>query len=103
MNSNRYPFNQTTSSGLFLASTFEMAAGYKFIVVFCAISTFYIGIAWYIETCIDDIHASYKQIDNLLASNEDRIIDFQIRSQMMRVSLKKIFFDIVQFHWRVLR
>lgn len=94
----RYPFNQTVPPGLFISAAIEIAAGYKFCAVFCAISTFYIGITWYIETCVNEIPTIYKKINKFLNSASRRYIN----STAGRYFLKKHLLEIVQFHWKIL-
>lgn len=94
----RYPFNQTIPPGLFISAAIEMAAGYKFCAVFSAISTFYVGIAWYIETCVNDIPSIYKKINEFLSCSQRT----HINSTVGRYFLKKHLLEIVQFHWKIL-
>lgn len=90
------PFDQKSNVGFLICSLVELIVGWKFCAVFCSINTFYIGISWYVEICVDDLETIFHEIDSNLSA-----IDAGHRSE--NSVLRKSLLDAVDFHRRVLR
>lgn len=97
---NSLPFDQKSWPGFFTGILIELIAGWKFSVVLCAIDTFYIGICWYVEACINDMQKIFNEIDAYIMENDG---DENNDGHLTKFNLKRSLLEAVDFHKKILR
>lgn len=86
--------------GFLIAACLQLFGGWKFCMTFCSINTFYIGVCWYIETCINDIQTFFYDIKlQLMLLKNDNDAD---KSNLMEFAIRRSLIKAVTLHNRIL-
>lgn len=78
----------------------QSLAGWKFCASFCAINTFFIGVCWYVETCINDIQTIFNEIELHLMARDD--CDENTETNLRKFAIRRSLLEAVEFHNRIL-
>lgn len=78
----------------------QSLAGWKFCASFCAINTFFIGVCWYVETCINDIQTIFNEIELHLMARDD--CDENAETNLRKFAIRRSLLEAVEFHNRIL-
>ncbi|XP_055307137.1 uncharacterized protein LOC129571372 [Sitodiplosis mosellana] len=93
------PFDQKSVPGFLSGILVELIAGWKFSAVLCSINTFYIGVCWYVEACINDLQSIFDEIDAFLTANDG---DENNDNGLTKFTLRRSLLEAVDFHKRIL-
>lgn len=96
----KYPFDRDTAVGFLTGVFIQLMAGWKFCAVFCGINTFYIGVCWYVEVCMNDIQTFFDDVESHLMTHHEHHL---WESTMKKSVLRRILVDAVNFHLKILR
>lgn len=95
----RLPFEQNTLHGYVVGSFFQLIAVWKFVVVFCVINTFFIGICLYVRVFFKDIEDVFRNIDSIVGDK----VNMKLHSRQMNEQVKAKLVDINRFHVKIKR